>query len=190
MENIDKSAEKAAAGSADWSQVQSGWQVYDKSRSMIGKASDVAKHYLFIKDSPQLGEEIYIPKDLIDHIDIVLKADVSELQKMDLFSAGAVSPVEYLGPTEWVQIERGWQVYDSGRRELGNVAEVADKYIMIRLSILFGRDLYVPKYLVGHIGMMGEVMLRVSANEIATMDLFSAEKASAMMNEWEKGQST
>jgi hypothetical protein len=203
MEHRDEQSVKPLYRREEWVRIKKGFgPVYDSNLKELGNVDDVTEDYLLIRQSPAFGRDIYIPNRLVHHVgvmeDVMLRVPVSELEKVDLASPEAASQMKHKveteyraehatkpvsGPEEWVRIQKGWKVYDSDRREIGGVQEVAKGHLVIRRSTGHGQDLYVPDQLVHHVGILEEVMLRVPTGELEKRGLFSADAASKMVSE-------
>lgn len=60
--------EAEAAGLA-YTNIQKGWDVYCSDNNKLGNVDDITADYLLIKKGLFFGENIYVPKNAIDHIE-------------------------------------------------------------------------------------------------------------------------
>ena len=79
-----------------------------------------------------------------------------------------------------VRIQKGWEVLDSDHKGLGKVSDVTDRYLIVRNSPVFGRDLYLPARVIDHVEDNDEVVLNIPAADIEMEHLFATPEEERM----------
>ncbi len=79
------------------------------------------------------------------------------------------------GREEYITVQRGWDVYCSDGKKIGDVGEVTPEYIHVKKGFLFTKDLWIPADAVDF-AEQGKVYLRTPCDKVESMPWYEAPK--------------